>query len=145
MQVIQLHLIYISLKNMAFHKLDTELLLLESEMILMLTFHVPSTEPYKDIDNSCRKAIEEPPIPQDALNNERTRQSDVVVRRLQHILPGQNAFTADLPEELQLNIKGAKISQIYKRLDPTKPSYTVTGSGGGWNPYLSLGRTKSID
>ena len=24
-----------------------------------------------------------------------------------------------------------KISQIYKRLDPTKPSYTVTGSGGG--------------
>ena len=96
-----------------------------------VTFHVPSTEPYKDIDNSCRKAIEEPPIPQDALNNERTRQSDVVVRRLQHILPGQNAFTADLPEELQLNIKGAKISQIYKRLDPTKPSYTVTGSGGG--------------
>ena len=95
-----------------------------------VTFHVPSTEPYKDIDNSCRKAIEEPPIPQDALNNERTRQSDVVVRRLQHILPGQNAFTADLPEELQLNIKGAKISQIYKRLDPTKPSYTVTGSGG---------------
>jgi DNA (cytosine-5)-methyltransferase 1 len=30
-----------------------------------------------------------------------------------------------------LNVKGAKISQIYKRLDPTKPSYTVTGSGGG--------------
>jgi DNA (cytosine-5)-methyltransferase 1 len=28
-------------------------------------------------------------------------------------------------------VKGAKISQIYKRLDPTKPSYTVTGSGGG--------------
>ena len=36
-----------------------------------------------------------------------------------------------MPEDLQLNIKGAKISQIYKRLDPTKPSYTVTGSGGG--------------
>ena len=36
-----------------------------------------------------------------------------------------------MPEELQLNVKGAKISQIYKRLDPTKPSYTVTGSGGG--------------
>ena len=36
-----------------------------------------------------------------------------------------------MPEVLQLNIKGAKISQIYKRLDPTKPSYTVTGSGGG--------------
>ena len=32
---------------------------------------------------------------------------------------------------MQLNIKGAKISQIYKRLDPEKPAYTVTGSGGG--------------
>ena len=30
-----------------------------------------------------------------------------------------------------LNVKGAKISQIYKRLDPEKPAYTVTGSGGG--------------
>jgi DNA (cytosine-5)-methyltransferase 1 len=32
---------------------------------------------------------------------------------------------------LKLNVKGAKISQIYKRLDPDKPAYTVTGSGGG--------------
>ena len=40
-------------------------------------------------------------------------------------------FFADLPDDLKLNIRGAKISQIYKRLDPTKPAYTVTGSGGG--------------
>ena len=98
---------------------------------LKVTYKVPSPEPYKGIDNSCRTAIEIPPIPEDAPNNERTKQSDIVVRRLQHILPGQNAFTADLPEELKLNIKGARISQIYKRLDPEKPSYTVTGSGGG--------------
>ena len=96
-----------------------------------VTFRIPSTEPYKGIDKSCRTAIENPPIPEDAPNNERTRQSEMVIRRLQHILPGQNAFTADLPEDLQLNIKGARISQIYKRLDPDKPSYTVTGSGGG--------------
>lgn len=94
-------------------------------------YHIPSTTPYKDADNTCKTAIEVPPIPDDALNNERTRQSEIVVKRLQHILPGQNAFTADLPEELQLNVTGAKISQIYKRLDPTKPAYTVTGSGGG--------------
>ena len=98
---------------------------------LDFTYHVPSPEPYKDIDNSCRTAIEVPPIPADAFNNEATKQSKQVVERLKHILPGQNAFTADLPKELQLNIKGARISQIYKRLDPTKPSYTVTGSGGG--------------
>jgi DNA (cytosine-5)-methyltransferase 1 len=96
-----------------------------------IEFKVPSTAPYALIDNTCRTAIENPPIPADAYNNELTKQSSTVVRRLQHILPGQNAFTADLPEDLQLNVRGAKISQIYKRLDPTKPSYTVTGSGGG--------------
>lgn len=94
-------------------------------------FKVPSPAPYANIDNTCRTAIENPPIPQNAFNNELTKQSKQVVERLNHIKPGQNAFTADLPEELQLNVKGAKISQIYKRLDPTKPSYTVTGSGGG--------------
>ena len=94
-------------------------------------FKIPSPEPYKNIDVSCRKAIEEPPIPKNAPNNELTKQSAQVRERLTHIKPGQNAFTADLPEHLQLNIKGAKISQIYKRLDPEKPAYTVTGSGGG--------------
>jgi len=96
-----------------------------------VVYKVPSPAPYKDIDNSCRKAIEEPPIPIDAPNNELTNQSDIVVQRLQHILPGQNAFTADIPKELQLNVRGARMSQIYKRLDPNKPAYTVTGSGGG--------------
>lgn len=67
----------------------------------------------------------------DAPNNEITKQSATVVERLRHIQPGQNAFNANLPPELQLNVKGAKISQIYKRLDPNKPAYTVTGSGGG--------------
>lgn len=98
---------------------------------LDVTFRVPSPSPYSRIDNTCRTAIETPPIPEDAFNNELTRQSPTVVRRLQHILPGQNAFTADLPEELQLNVVGVRISQIYKRLDPDKPAYTVTGSGGG--------------
>lgn len=96
-----------------------------------IQYKVPSPAPYANVDNSCRKAIEEPPIPADAMNNERTKQSAVVIERLKHIKPGQNAFTAKLPENLQLNINGARISQIYKRLDPTKPSYTVTGSGGG--------------
>lgn len=98
-------------------------------------FKVPSPAPYAHIDNTCKNAIENPPIPQDAFNNEPTKQSAQVVERLKHIKPGQNAFTADLPKELQLNIKGAKISQIYKRLDPTKPSYTVTGGGGGTHIY----------
>jgi DNA (cytosine-5)-methyltransferase 1 len=60
-----------------------------------------------------------------------TKQSKKVVERLKHIKPGENAWTASLPEHLKLNVKGAKMSMIYKRLNPNKPSYTVTGSGGG--------------
>ena len=92
-------------------------------------YKVPSPEMYSV--KTCRQAIEEPPIPKDASNNEITKQSPNVVERLKYIKPGENAFTANLPEELQLNVAGARISQIYKRLDPDKPSYTVTGSGGG--------------
>lgn len=94
-------------------------------------FKIPSTKQYESVDNTCKTAIEVPPIPDDAPNNELTKQSAKVVERLTYIKPGQNAFTADLPEHLRLNVKGAKISQIYKRLDPEKPAYTVTGSGGG--------------
>lgn len=98
---------------------------------LNVEFRVPSTVAYKSIDNCCRTAIENPAIPDNAPNNELTKQSPIVVERLKYIKPGENAFTANLPVELQLNVKGAKISQIYKRLDPNKPAYTVTGSGGG--------------
>ena len=94
-------------------------------------FKIPSTAPYKDVDVTCRTAIEQPPISADAFNNEMTKQSQSVVERLKYIKPGQNAFTAELPEHLKLNVRGAKISQIYKRLDPERPAYTVTGSGGG--------------
>ena len=96
-----------------------------------VTYRVPSPAPYSQIDNTCKTALEVPPIPDDAFNNEKTKQSETVIKRLEHIKPGENAFTADLPEELQLHVAGAKISQIYKRLDPAKPAYTVTGSGGG--------------
>ena len=97
---------------------------------LGIEFKVPSPL-YASSLRTSREAIEEPPIPLDAPNNERTNQSPNVIERLKHINPGENAFTADLPEHLELNVKGVRISQIYKRLDPDKPSYTVTGSGGG--------------
>lgn len=80
---------------------------------------------------TCREAIENPPIPPTAKNNEPTAQSQRVVERLSHIAPGENAWTAKLPPRLRLNVEGARLSQIYKRLDPKKPAYTVTGSGGG--------------
>src|SRR5690606_31668219 len=54
-----------------------------------------------------------------------------VVEMLAAIPPGGNAWHETIPEELRLNDKGTKISQIYRRLHPDKPAYTVTGSGGG--------------
>ena len=58
-----------------------------------------------------------------------------VAERLSYIREGENVWQAEesgrLPEHLCLNVKGARLSQIYRRLDPSKPSYTVTGSGGG--------------
>ena len=98
---------------------------------LKLEFQIPSPDPFNAVDVSCKHAIENPPIPDSAPNNEPTRQSAAVIERLKHTKPGENAFSADLPERLRLKIKGAKISQIYKRLDPSRPAYTVTGSGGG--------------
>ena len=98
---------------------------------LPFEFKIPSAEPYKNLDVTCKSAIEIPPISEDTANNELTKQSEKVVERLKHIKPGENAWTADLPDDLKLNVSGAKLSQIYKRLDPSKPAYTVTGSGGG--------------
>jgi DNA (cytosine-5)-methyltransferase 1 len=91
-----------------------------------LKFKVP--KPHFQI-MTCKEALKN--IPKNAPNNELTINSEKVIERLKHILPGKSAFNSDLPKHLQLNVKGAKISQIYKRLDPSKPSYTVTGSGGG--------------
>ena len=92
-------------------------------------FRIPSPKLFHP--KTCKEAIEIPPIPKDAPNNEETKQSEQVIERLKYIKPGENAFTANIPENLQLKVKGAKISQIYKRLDPSKPAYTITGSGGG--------------
>lgn len=98
---------------------------------LSLEYRVPSDLPYRELDTSVRKALTDPPIDESAANQEYTKNSPMVVERLKHIKPGENAFNADLPEHLKLNVRGARISQIYKRLNPDLPSYTITGSGGG--------------
>ena len=94
-------------------------------------YRPPSTRQYEGLDISVKTALTEPPIDKLAYNHEMPFMSSKVVERLKYIKPGQNAFNADMPESMRLNVKGAKISQIYKRLAPDKPAYTVTGSGGG--------------
>lgn len=97
---------------------------------LGLHFRVPAPT-HRDAHVSVRKALENPRILFGAPNNELKRQSSKVVERLKMILPGENVWTANLPSHLKLNVKSARMSQIYRRLHPDKPSYTITASGGG--------------
>ncbi len=97
-------------------------------------FRVPAPAAYQGIDISARTALAG--IPEDAPNNEVRKLADRVVRRLSLIQPGENVWQAEerlgdlFPEELKIRTK-TKISQIYRKLDPDKPSYTVTAAGGG--------------
>lgn len=97
---------------------------------LNLKFKVPAPTT-KNKFVTAREALENPPISDDAPNNEATNQSATVVERLKHIPPGENAWYHGIPEKLRMRVKGARMSQIYKRLHPNKPAYTITGSGGG--------------
>ncbi len=92
-------------------------------------FKIPSYKKYENVDISVRTALKD--VENALYNNERTKQSPIVIERLKYIKEGENAFNSNLPPELQLNIKGAKISQIYRRLKADEPSYTITASGGG--------------
>lgn len=97
---------------------------------LRVEFRVPApTHPTADTWETASRALAG--IPNWATNQERTRQSARVVERLSYIEPGQNAFNADIPDDLRLNIKGVTLSHIYRRLHPNQPAYTMTGSGGG--------------
>lgn len=97
-------------------------------------YKVPDPAIFSDIDISSRTALEN--IPSVSPNNEIRKLTKDVVRRLSYIQPGENIWQAeerlgaDFPDELKINTK-TKISQIYRKLDPLKPAYTVTAAGGG--------------
>lgn len=97
---------------------------------LAKTFRVPKPSGFL---KTCAQALEG--IPATAAHQETTRQSAVVAERLSYIKEGENVWQAEeagrLPDHLKLNVKGARMSQIYRRLDSSKPAYTITGSGGG--------------
>jgi DNA (cytosine-5)-methyltransferase 1 len=95
---------------------------------LGLKFKVPKPT-HKDKPITAEEALTK--IPKNALNHEIPKMSPIVAERLKLIKPGENVWNADLPDHLKLNVKSAKLSQIYKRLHPDRPSYTITGSGGG--------------
>ena len=97
---------------------------------LKLNYQVPDITHKKNFKTS-KEALENPKITMGAYNHDVRKLSPLVEERMKLIKPGQNIWQTKLPKRLQLNVKGAKLSQIYKRLDPKRPSYTITGSGGG--------------
>ncbi|MBR0349526.1 MAG: DNA cytosine methyltransferase [Clostridia bacterium] len=101
---------------------------------LDVDFKVPSPDIYSKTDISSGTALSN--IPLEATNNEVRTLSKKVIKRLSLIRPGENVWQAeerlgkDFPDDLKIHTK-TKISQIYRKLDPTKPAYTVTAAGGG--------------
>lgn len=101
---------------------------------LNMEFQVPAPTHGPGRDNPYKtsyEAITSPPIAEDAHNHHMPVHTERVKNFLSYIPEGQNAWSQEIPEELRLNVKNVKMSQIYRRLDRNSPSYTVTGSGGG--------------
>ncbi len=101
---------------------------------LDVEYKVPSPRTFANCDVSSRTALAD--IPENAPNSNMRRLSHNVLRRLALIRPGENVWQAEerlgdaFPEELKIKTK-TKISQIYRKLHPDKPAYTVTAAGGG--------------
>ena len=57
-----------------------------------------------------------------------------MIGKLEHTLPGQNIWQAmknpDFPDEYRIK-EHYSFSQIYRKLRPDKPGYTITANGGG--------------
>ena len=101
---------------------------------LPVDFKVPDPAQYAECDISSKTALSN--IPKNAPNNEVRKLSKTVLRRLSYIKPGENLWQAEerlgdkFPSELKIHTK-TKISQIYRKLNPDLPAYTVTAAGGG--------------
>ena len=98
---------------------------------LDVEFKIPDPAMYAgDISVATAFASIKPGSP----NSEVRKLNEKVVRRLSYIMPGENVWDAEeagrLPDELKIRTK-TKISQIYRKLHPDKPAYTVTAAGGG--------------
>jgi DNA (cytosine-5)-methyltransferase 1 len=84
--------------------------------------------PFAGAPLTVGQVLDSNPLPEDAANHERGMDSPDVVERLKLIPPGSN-FEA-VPDGHRLAVKGL-ISHVYRRLDPSKPSYTIIAGGGG--------------
>lgn len=75
------------------------------------------------------------PIADDAFNHVPSVQSRTVTERMKYIDAGENIWEAmasgKVPPDLCIKASKTNLSQIYRRLHPDLPAYTITASGGG--------------
>jgi DNA (cytosine-5)-methyltransferase 1 len=84
--------------------------------------------PYAGDPLTVGDVLDRQPLRSDAPNHEMGLDSADVVERLKLIGPGENYEV--VPKGHPLAVKGL-ISHVYRRLDPSKPAYTVIAGGGG--------------
>lgn len=86
-------------------------------------------EKNKGPKKTCKEALDE--IPDGMEHTEKTKHNERVIRRLKKTAEGKNVWDLGNDKDGLPGVKKARMSHIYKRLDSSKPAYTVTGSGGG--------------
>ena len=86
-------------------------------------------EKNKGPKKTCKEALDE--IPDGMEHTEKTKHDERVIRRLKKTAEGKNVWDLGDDKDGLPGVKKARMSHIYKRLDSSKPAYTVTGSGGG--------------
>ncbi len=86
-------------------------------------------EKNKGPQKTCKEALDE--IPDGMEHTEKTKHDERVIRRLKKTAEGKNVWDLGDDKDGLPGVKKARMSHIYKRLDSSKPAYTVTGSGGG--------------
>jgi DNA (cytosine-5)-methyltransferase 1 len=86
-------------------------------------------KPEKEKEKTCKQALKN--IPKWAKHQELTNHDERVIRRLKKTKEGGNVWDLGDDKDGLPNVKKARMSHIYKKLDSSKPAYTVTGSGGG--------------
>ena len=97
---------------------------------LQMTFKVPRPTHIEKYVTAL-ESLEYPPIKPNTANHDFMKVSDKIIQRLKYIKPWKNIWNSDMPKDLKINCTSSQLSHIYRRLSANKPSYTITGSGGG--------------
>ena len=90
-------------------------------------FKVPAETHNKSNFRTVKDALTNPPIKKNDLHHILTRNTSIVKERLSKIPEGKNIWNVQdeksFPKHLRLEVKGAKLSNIYRRLNSKEPSY----------------------